>query len=306
MLKKISVELFFISRLLRDNLILRIPAYLKNRFCGFYLLKKLSKLEYSADDTLELHSLCQKNDLWMLACSLRSFLYHSKLCPKIFIHDDGSIDEESAKLIESKFSSLKVLRKGYADEQTRNFPGMTEKVLNYRDKGHVMIMQFMDIFLLSRAENIIVYDSDILFFQKPKEIVNFFQESSSLDALISEQSGTYDLKMDEYYYEKYDLDKKRVGYMNPGLIVYKKNAIKFERFLEYFDHTHRDIKDYFMGMTAWGCLVSQTNFSFLPKDSYHIKGRLSGDTVMKHFTSPRRHELYAYGINEALKRINNG
>jgi len=301
MFKKLRIELFFIARLFRDGLLFHFFQYCKNRFFGEYLLKKLSKFEYTPDITIELHSLCQKKDLWMLACSLRSFLYHSGLHPYIIVHDDGSIDDEAVKLIESKFSGLLVLRKKEADELIKNFPGITEKVLNYRTEGHIMMMEFMDIFLLSGAENVIVYDSDILFYKKPEEVVNFFGDYNYLDALISPQYGTYDLKMDDYYSQKYNLENKKVGYMNPGLIVYKKEAIRFDKFLEYFDHTIRDIKDYFVGMTAWGCLVSQTNFNFLPIEKYKIKWRPNVNTVMKHYTGPRRHELYAYGIDLARK-----
>lgn len=301
MLKKIKVELFFIFRLFRDGLVLYLFRYCKNRFFGTYLLRKLSKFEYVTDSKIELHALCQKKDLWMLASSLRSFLYHSGLRPHIVIHDDGSIDDESAQLIESKFGGLRVLRKKEADALIKNFPGMTEKVINYRTNGHIMIMEFMDIFLLSKAETVVVYDSDILFYKKPEEVINFFNNDNRFDALISTQYGTYDLKMDDYYSQKYELENKKVGYMNPGLIVYKKESIKFDKFLEYFDHTRRDIKDYFVGMTAWGCLISQTNFNFLPIEKYTIKWRPKENTVMKHFTSPRRHELYAYGIDLARK-----
>ena len=297
MFKKLRIEFFFISRLFRDNLVLYFPQYIKNRFFVTYLLKRLSKFEYEVDDKIELHSLCQKSDLWMLACSLESFLYHSGLHPKIVIHDDGSIDDETTMLIESKFSGLKVLCKKKADELIKNFPGMTEKVISYRNNGHIMMMEFMDIFLLSKTENVIVYDSDMLFFKKPEEVINFFKDGSGLDALISPQNGAYDLKMDESYSKQYGLLAKRVGYMNPGLIIYKKEAITFDRFLEYFDHTTRNVEDYFVGMTAWGCLVSQVNFEILPLEKYILKGRPDVNTIMKHFTSPRRHELYAYGID---------
>jgi len=32
---------------------------------------------------------------------------------------------------------------------------------------------------------------------------------------------------------------------------------------------------------------------------YIIKGGIKENTVIKHFTSPRRHEMYAYGIDKA-------
>jgi hypothetical protein len=51
-------------------------------------------------------------------------------------------------------------------------------------------------------------------------------------------------------------------------------------------------------MSGWVSLIAQTNFLILPLDKYVIKGKPEGGIISKHFTGPRRHEMYAYGIDK--------
>jgi len=41
----------------------------------------------------------------------------------------------------------------------------------------------------------------------------------------------------------------------------------------------------------------------LPSNRYQVKYRVNDQTVMKHFTSPRRYEMFAYGIDKARENI---
>jgi hypothetical protein len=50
-------------------------------------------------------------------------------------------------------------------------------------------------------------------------------------------------------------------------------------------------------------LVAQTDFRFLPAERYVIRGGIGPGTVTKHFTSPRRFEMFAWGIDLVRSRI---
>jgi len=236
----------------------------------------------------------------MAEWALRSFLKYSELCPKIIIHDDGSITKNSARILESRFSNLKVLTR----PEALKILEAREDFKNIRDfsfKGHNIVMQFIDVFLLSDTSKVMVMDSDILFFKKPQEIVDFINGQINCDSLISRQPGSYDLMIDDAYADKYHIYEKRADFMNSGMILFNKASISLHKFYEFFNNTKKEYGDFFLGMSGWGCLISQTNFKFLPEDKYILKGRPTEYTVMKHFTGPRRHEFYAYGIDMALK-----
>lgn len=278
--------------------------YFRYRILSDFYLSKFPKQICVPDPNFEVHVLCQKKDASMLEWALRSFLYFSELCPTIIIHDDGSFDPKSVADLESKFTNLKVILKSEADQFIKNYPGLPDEVRAYRDNGHIMIMEFFDLFLMSsKAKKVMIFDSDILFFKEPTEIIDFVNEKSPFDALVSRQFGTYDLVVDKEYEIKHKLIKKEAGFMNPGLILLNRDRLTFDMFVEYFQNTRRNVKDYFLGMSGWGSLVSQINFDFFPADTYIIKYRPTEQTIMKHFTSPRRYDLYAYGIDILRKNL---
>ncbi len=298
MFKRLKVELYFVRKLFSQKYgLIDYFNYFKNKLFGNLFLSKLPKYECSVNNDFEIHVLCQKKDVGMLEWALKSFLFFSGLCPNIIVHDDGSFDAKSASVLENKFTNLKVLFKSDADRLIKSYPNLSDDVRAYRDNGHIMIMEFFDLFLLSKAKKVMIFDSDILFFKKPTEIIDFVNGKSSFDALISRQYGTYDLMVNKEYEIKHKFIEREAGFMNPGLILLNRESLTIDMFTEYFRNTRREIKDYFVGMAGWGFLISQVNFNFFPSDTYVIKYRPNENTIMKHFTSPRRYDFYAYGID---------
>ena len=116
---------------------------------------------------------------------------------------------------------------------------------------------------------------------------------------IPDDEGIFHIKVDDGYAFRHHLRDKKAERLNSGLIVYKKDALTVESFAEYFTNVLLPKNDYFVEMTGWCCCIAQTNYLLLPPDRYILKGRPGRLTVMKHFTSPRRHELFAYGISRA-------
>jgi hypothetical protein len=296
MLKRVKTEFFYLYKLLREGYGPKYwLKYLKNRF--FTDLSEIRPTRYLAEENLELHVLCQKQDVLMLAWALKSFLNFSQLRPEIIVHDDGSIDRHQVRLLEEKFSSLRVLSRKEADKQISELAELSQRTREYRNRGHKLNLKLIDILALSRAKKVIVMDSDILFFGYPKEIVDFVRSESNEDALASSQDGTYDLGVQREYQEKHQLIKKEVGLINSGFIIFNRDKVNINALNEYYENTTRAIDDYFVEMAGWGSVISQLNFRFLPLEKYIIKGKPATGIVMKHFTGPRRHEMYAYGID---------
>lgn len=291
-------ELFFISKLFSR----RYPvsfyfSYFKYRYFGGAILSRLPVYINLKTDDFSVHMLCQESDVQMLEWSIRSFLKHSDMFPRIIIHDDGSMTRKSAKILEKRFSNLKVIFKADARNMLKNHQGYTTLVRNFDEQGHKVSLQLIDCYLLSDTEKVMLLDGDVLFFNRPTEVIDFIQDRTPYDAMVSKQYGTYDLKVKKEYSDKYHLVERQAGLMNPGLILINKSAFPWERFIEFLENTERAYGDYFLPMSGWGCLIAQTNYAFLPEDRYIMKGRPIETTVMKHFTNPRRHEFYAYGID---------
>lgn len=311
--KKLKLELFFLYKLInpRYTPVCRFnfrcyANYFKNRFLQNFIMKNVPEFYTPAVDNFELHTLCQKSDIWPLVWTLRSFMFQSGLYPHIIIHDDGSFDLADIKFLESKFDNLNVLRRSDADKMVFDKIAANEKALKYRKCGHPLILKLIDIFLLSKSEKILVLDSDILFFSRPVDIIEFVEGKKKENALISgiiNSTSPFEILVNDGYKEKYGLISKKTEFMNSGIILYNKDSIALDKLYEYFENCQRDFSDYFVEMTGWNCLVAQTNHSFLPPDRYIIKGAINDKTVAKHFTSGRRQELFACGIDAARNKI---
>lgn len=306
---QIKTELFFVRRLLQEGYGPQYwGSYVKNRFFGSYLISGVPRYDYVADPNFELHTICSKKDIWMLVWMLRSFLVLSKLKPLIVIHDDGSLDEESVKSINDIFSNnVKVL---FINETTKSVlatPSLPDIVRQARQGGHFFLNRLIDIYVLSKAKRLLILDTDILFYKPPVEVIDFIEGRSDYDALTQRQINDaiiFDLAMDDYFNEKYKTEEKKVALMNGGFLLFNGEKLNMNQLVEYLTHTKRSFDDYFIEMAGWACVLAQLNFSFLLPEVYAIKGFLNDKMVMKHYTSPRRYELFAYGIEKAKKAIN--
>lgn len=315
-LKKIKLELFFIYKLLNPKYTpvcagnLKCYAnYFKNRFFGGSLFEKFNGFKVEGDDGFEIHILCQKSDIWMMAWSLYSFLYFSGLKPSaIVIHDDGSFDDMDKNALTSKFNNLKVISRAIADNKVTGLLN-NKKAKLYRKEGHPLILKLIDIFVLGSAPKIMILDSDVLFFNKPQEIIKFVKGGFDSDALISGLPESFDkfkILVNNEYLRRNGLIDNKIEFMNSGIILYNRSALSMDMLYEYFDNCLRGYDDYFVEMTGWNCLIGQLKYNFLPFDKYILKGRVAETTVAKHYTSGRRQELYAHGIellkNKCLKK----
>lgn len=296
-------ELFFIRRLLEEGYKPRYWwPYIKNRFFWPLLLRRLPKFEYVADPDLELHTICNKNDLWMLVWMLRSFLIMSKLRPLIIINDDGTLDKAAADLIQSKFTNIKIMFRNQTTKKILEMQELPDIVKQARINGHFFLDKLINPMLFSKAKKIIITDTDILYYKSPTEVLDFINNKTPYDALVQRQvrgEEEFDLMIDEEYAKKYKFNETQVSFMNGGYIVIDKEKININHLVEFLNHTTRPLSDYFIEMAGWACILGQLNFKFLPPERYAIKGFLDDKMVIKHYTSPRRYEMFAYGIDKA-------
>lgn len=310
MVTTLKKEIYYLSRLLNPKITpvcrYSLPClfrYIKNRYFGNILAKKTPTYVYTPNDDFELHMLSQGGNLWMLVFSLTSFLYHSGLRPKIIIHSDGTIDQGMADILKEKFSGLKVISRQETDDLVFNHPLLSEKVKRFRKSNNNLLLRIVDIPLLSHGNKIMILGDDVLFFKKPQEIIDFVNEKSHHKAIASQNDGCANLGVTDEYLNTYKLKEKKANFLNPDVLVYDGDCITINMVNEYFENTIMGTDYYFMELAGFSCMIGQNDFSFLPIATYHIKGPVSDRTVMKHFTGPRRQELYAYGIDKAREKI---
>ena len=303
----IKLELFYIQRLLQEGYGPKYWwPYIKHRFLGNYLFRYLPRYEYEADPDLELHTIASSKYLWMLAWMLKTFFVHSGLKPTIIIHEDGTMDEATARLIQSKFANVKIMFRDETLRRILEMPDVPDIIKEARKNCHLFFDKLLNAVIFSKAKKIIMTDVDILYFKPPIEVIDFLTGKTDLDALGQQSpdfSDPYDLRMDDYYTKKYQLQEKRLYRMNGGYFILDGQKLNIGQVVEYLEHVQMPVSDYFIEMSGWACILAQLNFKYLDPERYAIKGRLNDAMVMKHFTSPRRYEMFAYGIDMARKKL---
>lgn len=130
---------------------------------------------------LEIRILVCKKDIEMslnMVNSLRK--YHEFKNIPIFFHNDGSLDTE-CKTILNKLGNTFIIEKNYADTKILEYIGDYTSCKRYRFEINKLFnptkMKLFDLFFLSETKNILCIDSDILFINKPKNIINLINQS---------------------------------------------------------------------------------------------------------------------------------
>ncbi len=277
--------------------------YYKNKFFGHYLLKKMEPWHAAAiDSEFELHILSQEFMLWPMAVAIRTFLHYSGLSPAIIVHVEKGFDQKATDLIESKFSNLRVLS---WEESTRDIDAradVSSRVKKYRLGKNPIILKLIDVVLLAKTKKVMVLGTDVLFYKRPDEIVDFVKGSADVEAMGAQDIAESPMLITESYAQKYDVYSRRAQHLNSDLLVFRHDLLATEQLEEYLDNS-LEPEAYFVDMTGYAVLLTNLVFKFFPYERYHVKGSVGPETVAKHFTGPRRDELYSYGIDMALAKM---
>ncbi|MFH1769714.1 MAG: hypothetical protein ABH833_03565 [Parcubacteria group bacterium] len=302
--KFLKNELFFVKKMIQYRYGLgKWKRYINNKFFLLRLLRGMKPISCKKQDDFEVHILTPKSGLWMTYWTIRSFMYHSKLCPRVVVHDDGTIDEKTAQIFESKFSNVKVLRRAEADSIFNNSPSIPDIIKRHRKSTNVLILMFLDHLFLSMSRRVLVLDNDILFYDRPTEIIDFVEGRSNMDAIYAVYGdGKNPLDVSEAYQKKHPDILDDAARLNSGIMVFDKSKIDIDWVVEYFEHTTKP-NGHLIEQTGWGMVLAQISHAFFPEDKYKLRGAVEFPAVAKHFTNPRRHEMFAYGIDEARERI---
>src|SRR3989344_3134754 len=299
--KKIKTEAYSVKRLFGSGEGRHFFSYCKNRYFGRLLTTRFPKYEGKIDEDFEVHVLCQKAMLWPLMVCLRSFLHHSGLCPKIIVHVDD-FDERSIALLESKFSNVRVLPWSEATAAINQRTDINDKIKKIRFGPNVLATKLTDDYLLSKSKYVMVIGSDVLFYSKPQEIIEFIKGQIDSDALGSYDPHDMPILIDEGFKNRLKINEQGLNHLNSDLIIFDKTKFPLEWFQEYFEHI-LEPEDYFVDSAGFSVLYARLKWKFLTHKRYRIKGDVDGDTAAKHFTGPRRWQLYSWRIDLARKNM---
>ena len=125
-----------------------------------------------APQTVPVHVLTGEKDWLLAAWMLASWFHFTEHAWPVFIHDDGTLPEEGRQLFKKLFTSARIIGRKEADAALgpvlRSFPFCAD----YR-RLHPLALKVFDIPHFTTGERFLVFDSDLLFFNHPREILDW-------------------------------------------------------------------------------------------------------------------------------------
>ena len=248
------------------------------------------------------HVLTGEKDWLLCAWMLASFFHSTEQTWNVVIHDDGTLTEDNRKQLGAIFKTARIIPRAQADATIEKILQPLPFAYEYRGM-HPLALKVFDMPYYCEAERFIVLDSDVLFFNHPREIVDWvsggakecwFNEDVADASLITETNALDDLGV------------KLWQRVNSGLCLIAKEAI------------NNEFCDRALGETSilkgelWR--VEQTLFALcasrfgkgglLPKTYEVSLGRhASEDCIARHYVGAVRERFFGEGLKRLGKAL---
>jgi hypothetical protein len=142
------------------------------------MMEQVKQLEpvYSVLDGFDIYFLTGKNYLYQTLFCISSLDQQAPSTFRYNIVDDGSFDEELIQMVIDKLPNSKIVLKEEIEQNLRELiPEFQFPILHQKRKVYPHIKKLTDIHTLtSDSAYKLVLDSDMLFWNQPKEIIDWF------------------------------------------------------------------------------------------------------------------------------------
>lgn len=186
-----------------------------------------------------MHTLTCHRNVDMTLWSLKSFAYFVGESPSITIHDDGTLTAADKALLDGHLDRCQIIDKALADET------MAERLAAYplcrqmrARKAFYCALKLFDPAEYAKAAVILLIDSDVLFFQRPGELLT----------CVRQNRPCFNSDYQDAYAEKTEDLQRRFGMnllpkVNMGLAVMRRADYDLEFMERYFSHFPYEIRD---------------------------------------------------------------
>lgn len=250
--------------------------------------------------TIPVHVLTGEKDWRLAAWTLASFFHFSEMAWPVVIHDDGTLPEDGRATLESLFRGARIIRRSEADDAMNRTLLAYPFCHDYRN-AHPLALKIFDMPHFAEGDRFLMIDSDVLFFNRPREIVEWaggpaknkecwFNEDVQESSLITAAEA------------REELDVKLWARVNSGLAAIYKPAVD----LDFCDRALATTS--ILRGPVWR--VEQTLFALcasrggkgglLPKNyEVSLRRRASPEAIARHYVGAVRDRFYG----EGLKRL---
>ena len=256
-------------------------------------------MHLESEGDIEVHVLTWRKDYINLIWSLKTFYTLGEKSFPLVIHDGGLHNRHKSILLKH-FPQARIIDKTLADKEVGDYLDKKgfSKSKEYR-LTNVASLKLFDYKHYSRAKRIIHIDSDIVFFKKPKEFIDYIE--GSLSVFNKDMSYAYSIAPTAL--------EKLVGepiphLINSGLFIVDVESLN----LELIEVCLKESSELFSNkwvteQTLHAICATKHGYQFLSKNYLISTHRgLPEDIVCKHYTGFFRPLFYQEGLQEVVNK----
>ena len=270
-------------------------AYLyKKYFLAQKIYHKHSIEKPVNNHNLSLHVLTGKSDFTMLLWSLHSFYQQMSEIGQLYIHNDGTLTPRNFGLLKKYLPSAKIVQ---PDDVLRLIE-KHEVIQRFRTQfpKYFLLKKIIDTFFISDASMHLIIDSDLYWFAQPTELEQEIKNGAAHSLAMKNSTPCY------VYFKGSTLSEDK-AMVNTGVVLYRKDNFNLQKLSEYLNSidTTNEKNDHFIEQAGFASVLE--NLHILPEGRYSIKGKVSSETVVRHYTSPRRLLFFTEALPIAIKNL---
>jgi len=274
----------------------------------YFTLPKIASLRFEKDlpqaPAIPVHILTGKGDWQLAAWMLASWFHTTGMEWRIVIHEDGSLPEEARTTLLKIFPRATFIPSGLSDSTIQEALSEFPLCRKYRSE-HPLARKIFDVPYFSDSNRFLLFDSDLLFFQPPEEILRWAQSES--------QECWFNQDVAESSFVSKEEAKAKLGIdlwpkVNSGLCLLTKSAIDW-KFCETCLRETSVLQGriWRVEQTLFALCASRQNQGGLLPSTYEVSLNkfAQKSIVARHYVGVVRDRFYGEGLPMIARQILN-
>ena len=252
-------------------------------------------VETAINGVAELHLLTGAGDWLNAMWALKSFYGVSREPIPLAVHDDGTLPGHAVDALAAHFPQARVIARKQADVEMREFLSGHPRCWSFRQSNY-LAQKVFDLQFYLRAPRMLLFDSDLLFFQPPEVLIQRLCDPTYNLNSVNRNWGLYgyalsqDAMQSKFGVEVCDAFNSGLGVIHAGVL----NIDWIEEWLGDAEmrngHPHR------IEQTLIAMCCCRAGCELLPSEYDVYAGPTDFSKPVRHYIRPVRPLMYSEGI----------
>jgi len=252
---------------------------------------------------IEVHLMCYRLDHLAAIWALKSFYRAAGVRFPLVIHLQGRTPARVRRRLQHHFPAARVVSQNEADREVET--ALTQRRLHRlltTRRNNPMIMKLTDFVLIGSSVHVLALDSDVLFFERPDELLPAGTDPMRETVFMHDLGSSYNVTETEAR-EQFGI--RLVPQINCGVMLFARERLDLSRCDALLDYRGVNSNTGLAEQTLRALIASEEGtVTFLPQRyrlSFQTVGGLDG-AVMRHYAGGSRYLFTKEGVARLIER----